>query len=64
MHAVPIGDFADWRENARSLLAQDIPPEEIVFHDGGQGSLFSPPTVLLPPILRPPPRCAPSLLVI
>ena len=40
MHAVPIGGFADWRENARSLLAQDIPPEEIVFHDGGQGSLF------------------------
>jgi DNA polymerase len=46
MQAVAVSGLADWRESARSLLAQEIRPDEVVFHDAGQDSLFSPPPAL------------------
>lgn len=44
MHDVTLerpGDFAEWRDKARELLAAGVPPEEIGWqHDGDSGSLF------------------------
>lgn len=52
MRAVAVSGFAGWRDHARALLSEDVPPEEVVFHDCAQGSLFSAPTDLPPPVVQ------------
>jgi len=43
------GDFAEWREAARALLAAEVPPEQVVWrHAGESASLFSDDAPLVP----------------
>ena len=42
MQAVAVANLTEWRRTARDLIARDVPPDEIVFHEGEQPSLFAP----------------------
>lgn len=43
------GDFAEWRDAARGLLAAEVPPEDVVWRRAGESaSLFSDTTPLVP----------------
>ena len=34
-------DFAGWRDAARRLVLNDVPPDEVTWHIGDGGDLFS-----------------------
>ena len=38
-------DFSGWREGARALRGQGVPPEQVVWAVGGEGDLFAEPEV-------------------
>lgn len=43
------GDFAEWRDAARALLAAEVPPEQVVWRQAGESaSLFSDDAPLVP----------------
>ncbi|MDX1679834.1 MAG: TIGR03915 family putative DNA repair protein [Akkermansiaceae bacterium] len=46
--------FEDWRDTARELLAAQVPPEELLWSDGGEHSDLFGELELPPPTARPP----------
>ncbi len=55
-------DFTSWRDHARQLLAQAVPPEEILWTDDAHGSLFSTPDAPAPAPGGPAPRVPTAFL--
>ncbi len=55
-------DFARWRDQARQLLMQAVPPHAVVWEDQDHRQLFSHTAPLAQPVVRPTPRIPPSLL--
>jgi DNA polymerase len=46
--------FPEWRDKARALLQAQIPPQEIIWQEPGQASLFDTPSPIPPPKTTPP----------
>ncbi|MEH6493845.1 TIGR03915 family putative DNA repair protein [Halopseudomonas sp.] len=55
-------EFPRWREQARQLLMQAIPPHAVVWEEPGHGQLFGNDASLAEPVVRPSPRVPPALL--
>ena len=65
MHSTPFdGSFAGWRDAARRLLQQGVPPHQITWlTDGDSGGLFDhAPAPSSPPVAKPPLRIPKQLL--